>query len=609
MKGEYNMIPTKMEVTNFKGLRGKRSIEFGPLMTFCLPNAAGKTSLFDAFRWGLSGLEPEGEIVTRGEPGCRVDLTWEDGSVTSRRKSMRTGGTNCYINSSKSSMKDMNAFIAGLAGVDPAALRLCTSQDVIAGLSPDKFSEFSLSRIRLTMTAEQVASDAGAEGRMKEIVTAYFGTDPFGQTELDSFVGHCTSKRSEWRKKAQESNAAVTILKKLHEPVRGLDAVLEEKKTLDERLAAFHKWNADLRAFNQAQAEARKCADMIRVYQSKVDEIKAVEPVAGKQEALLAAKKAKEKEIRSEIGRIAESDAEIVARNKELKRLESEHCVASSRILCTTDRSCAKKDIEEEIKKLEDAKIKAASRKSALEEELVKIDAEMTAVVDNEKLWTRRKDLEEQLALLAKVKVTVPKEPVEVSDPRDEIRRCENEILACREWLRAAESAKGAKEAEAEFTAYDCLVKACGPKGPVREALLMRFLAALTEAASQKADLLHPGMRIAFITDKGIVPVLDPDGSGHYLRYEELSGGQRVTLVYLIMDLIKQLTGVRMLLLDEAGVLDDEALGTLLLLIAGSTDYDLIMLASAYHRSTFEIFESYGIVPLPIPDAERKEET
>ena len=66
---------------------------------------------------------------------------------------------------------------------------------------------------------------------------------------------------------------------------------------------------------------------------------------------------------------------------------------------------------------------------------------------------------------------------------------------------------------------------------------------------------------------------------------------------------------MRILLLDEAGVLDDEALGTLLLLIAGSTDYDLIMLASAYHRSTFEIFESYGIVPLPIPDAERKEET
>ena len=93
------MLPVKMEITNFKGLRGRRTIEFArSFMTYCLPNAAGKTSLFDAFRWGLTGLEPEGEMVTKGEPGCRVDLFWEDGTITSRRRSMKTGTTNCYIN-------------------------------------------------------------------------------------------------------------------------------------------------------------------------------------------------------------------------------------------------------------------------------------------------------------------------------------------------------------------------------------------------------------------------------------------------------------------------------------------------------------------------------
>ena len=85
------MVPIKMLITNFKGLRGKRTVEFSPLMAYCLPNAAGKTSLFDAFRWGLTGLEPEGGIVTKGEPGCRVDLTWEDGTVTSRRRSLEKG--------------------------------------------------------------------------------------------------------------------------------------------------------------------------------------------------------------------------------------------------------------------------------------------------------------------------------------------------------------------------------------------------------------------------------------------------------------------------------------------------------------------------------------
>ena len=243
-------------------------------------------------------------------------------------------------------------------------------------------------------------------------------------------------------------------------------------------------------------------------------------------------------------------------------------------------------------------------RKEAVEQKLTKIERAIEEVLENEALWKRRKDLEEQASLLLEMSITVPEEPVEVSDPRDEIRRCEDEILACREWLRAAKGAEGAKEAQEEYEAYDRLVKACGPKGTVREALLVRFLGTLADAANAKADLIHEGMRIAFVTERGIVPVLDPDGSGNYLRYEELSGGQKVMLLYLVMDLIRQMTGVKILMLDETGVLDDESLSALMLLIASSSDFEMIMLATAYHRSTAEIIEHFGIRTLMIPEAE-----
>ena len=569
------MKPVKMEITNFKGLKGKRTIRFYPLMAYCLPNAAGKTSLFDAFRWGLTGLEPEGGIVTKGEPGCRVDLTWEDGTVTSRRRSLEKGALSCYVNGTKTSMRDMNAFIAGLVGVDTDSLRLSTSQEVLAGLSPDRFSEFILSKIRLAMTAEQVAADAGAEGRMKEIVTGYFGEGIFGQKELDGFLDHCTEKRIEWKRKAQEAKASLAFLGKMKEPARSLEAVLEEKKKLNERLL-----------------------------KEKIDAITAREPVAGEREKLLAYKKRTQALIRTEIEGIAETNAEIVSKKKEIRRLTSEHCVASSRILCTTDRSCAKKDLHNEIRELQENVKEGMKRKEAVEQKLTKIERAIEEVLENEALWKRRKDLEEQASLLLEMSVIVPEEPAEVSDPRDEIRRCEDEILACREWLRTAKGAEGAKEAQEEYEAYDRLVKACGPKGTVREALLVRFLGTLADAANAKADLIHEGMRIAFVTERGIVPVLDPDGSGNYLHYEELSGGQKVMLLYLVMDLIRQMTGVRILMLDETGVLDDESLSALMLLIASSSDFEMIMLATAYHRSTAEIIEHFGIRTLMIPEAE-----
>ena len=598
------MLPVKMEITNFKGLRGRRTIEFArSFMTYCLPNAAGKTSLFDAFRWGLTGLEPEGEMVTKGEPGCRVDLFWEDGTITSRRRSMKTGTTNCYINGARNSMRDLNTFIAGLVGVGTDSLRICTSQDVLASLSPDKFSEFILGLIRIPLTAKQVAADAGADPRMQEIIEKYFADSSFGMKELDEFLAYCQEKRSAWRKRMQDAKASLHLLETLKKPTRNMEAILEEKRALEEQLEAFHKWDADMRAFLKAQAEARKCSDLIRTYTDKIKSIKATEPVAGRAEELLKKKKELEKEIREENGKIAEAEAETVSRKKELRRLTSEHCVASARILCTTDRSCAKKDIEQEIQNLQAEKEKAEKRRASLEEERVQIEKDMDADREDEVSWNRKKDLEEQAALLAEVHVTVPKEPTAVSDPRDALRRCEEETLSCREWMRASLRAEGAAEAEDEFTAYDRLIKTCGPKGSVREAILVRFLGTLAEAGNQKAEMIRAGMKISFITGKGIVPVLDPDGSGHFLRYEDLSGGQRVTLLYLLMDLIRQMTGINILMLDEAGVLDDETLGTLLLLLASSTEYDLIMLATAYHRSTAEIIESFGLELLEIPEA------
>ena len=84
-------------------------------------------------------------------------------------------------------------------------------------------------------------------------------------------------------------------------------------------------------------------------------------------------------------------------------------------------------------------------RKEAVEQKLTKIERAIEEVLENEALWKRRKDLEEQASLLLEMSITVPEEPVEVSDPRDEIRRCEDEILACREWLELRKGRKAQK--------------------------------------------------------------------------------------------------------------------------------------------------------------------
>ena len=69
------MFVKNLGTFNFQGLKGVQNFDFEKITALAQPNGSGKTSLINALRYGLTGIVPKGDLVTRGEVSAAVKET------------------------------------------------------------------------------------------------------------------------------------------------------------------------------------------------------------------------------------------------------------------------------------------------------------------------------------------------------------------------------------------------------------------------------------------------------------------------------------------------------------------------------------------------------
>ena len=68
-----------------------------------------------------------------------------------------------------------------------------------------------------------------------------------------------------------------------------------------------------------------------------------------------------------------------------------------------------------------------------------------------------------------------------------------------------------------------------------------------------------------------------------------------MNMVYIIMDLINELSGMKLVFLDELSVLDENSLDSLMnLLIKHKDEYDHVFLAMVDHKDVLATLDKYG---------------
>ena len=89
---------------------------------------------------------------------------------------------------------------------------------------------------------------------------------------------------------------------------------------------------------------------------------------------------------------------------------------------------------------------------------------------------------------------------------------------------------------------------------------------------------------------------VDPKGTGQYVSFRSLLGGERAAVAFLLMLMFATISGTGILILDELSIMDESVLDALLtILTEHEGEYDMAILACVNHTDTMELLGKHGL--------------
>ena len=593
----------KLHIQNFQGLAGKHEFDLSDkIVAFCHPNGAGKTSVLNALRYAMTGFEPDGEMITRGTATAAVQIDTASGKSYLKMKHAAKGkGAVYYVEKQKVTLKALNDFLQDeMNGAPIETARLASCGELLTSLNDQQFGELLLKYLPEEMTTDTVLERyPDANDAQKDIIRAALPTDTFGTEELDKFYATLVDRRKMLKAKIKELDAVVSSFGKHEEPDYTKEQVTDSLEKLTARRDAAVTFEALMKNYAKSLEEHEKHQKLIASVTEKIGDGKTAQHTDEERTALQTALTTAQEAATNAYGAAKELEASLEMMKKAKETISQPVCPLSEKIKCTTDKSPILDDLTKSISDSEKAYNKqmkaredAQKKTKELEEQIKKLDTDNAEHKRIEELKKQKEELEKN----------APKVP-EKPEQKEDLKALEKEISTLREqlvFLQNIEKIRKYAATSADYknilVNYEALVKAFSPKGPVKEAITEYYMDEFAAPCNEKAKELFPGMELKFVSDAGVSVLTDARGTGEFLAFKSLSGGEQACVAFLLLDLLSNLSGFRTIILDELSVLDNEAFCRLLdILIEKQDEYDTCIIACVNHDDTMAALKERGI--------------
>ena len=588
----------EIRLENFGCYGGARSFSLPKLSALVGKNGTGKTTLLNAIRFCLTGAEPDSDIISRGMDECSATIVFEDpaeGTVYEfERIKSRTKPSKCKINGASTTIKAMNEKMADVFGIPLDRIKVISSGDVVAAMKPQEFSSFILEYIPEKLKIDDIMAlvPLSTPG-MLSIMEANLPEDGIDIAVIDEFYNFCKENRKELKASLQTKKQLLSA-KPTEPPV-------EKEESLNERLNELARAEAGESLYKKQKADfdrqveaQKKTKANIEALKKEIEAITVTRPDPAKLSKVEADINSANESIGNQKVSISGAQSAVKQLKITLEALESSVCPISPLITCHENKSVAKAEITESIKASEEG---IEALKKELEKANAQVDTlnkERIALLNEKTLYEKKIALVKQQKALEDALTDLPEEP---KKPAADAEAIAIEKFQIGEKLKAWAAYKEGvllssqiSRLEAEVKDYDGLVKATAEKGEVRVGVIKRFLGLFEEIANKRSKELRPEVSFAFEPADGVTVKMDPTGAGYYYTYAELSGGERAYMIFVLLDLLNQLTGARLLFLDELSVMDSETFKILLELIKKHIeDYDHVIVSAVDHEDTARI--------------------
>ncbi len=589
-----------LDINNFRGIKSL-TLEMPHIAAICGKNGIGKTSLLDALRFALTGEEPAGEIIRYGSNSTQVtiDLESETGEITSFTRLKERGKPSKFkIDGKATTQKALNDAIQSVTGLAIDNIKVLASSEIVRMMKPQEFASLILGYIPEKMTLEKVLSfiPATTPG-MIDIIDANLPVEGIDLAILDEFDFVARSIRKDL--KADLAAKKLIYDKHIKEKPEAVREEVEAKlKSLISLESEYTLYLEKQRAYESTMASREKSLEAIKEFQKEADAIKATRPDPEALRSLVAKETSEKERLMKQQSALCGIDTAINTLKTTLDALSTNVCPISPLITCKTDKSVAKSEIEETIAATEESKGIVMEEIASIEKALGEIAEQIKKENENASLYERRISIQKQIKSMEDSLPPEPikPEPVEKKDVTAEKFQLEQMLDNLKDYEEGCKIASQINELEVEVSDYESIVKMLAEKGPVRTGVVQSYLGLFETLCNDRSASIRPEISFRFASEGGVVVYMKNSKTDTELTINELSGGEKAYMLYIIIDMLNELIGARVLMLDEMEVMDAETFNYLLdLVLKHSADYDHVLLSAVNHEELVSAFKAHEI--------------
>lgn len=610
----------EINIKNFKGIN-TLSHKFTDTVTVLNgPVGAGKTSFIQALRMGITGETPASPIKA-GENRATVIITSDD-DISIEREIVKPNKKAVRIVGRKVGTGASEKFLEEVTNVGNEIMKIATSSEVLSSLKPSEFGGIFLNGSEEKTTIKEILEffekidskekkavlKAGTAEEEKELpadvvsdIEDLFKEKVITLEEINKAYAEAKQlkrERTALYKNAYEKSKDFLDISKPEYSEKELQKKLEEiigvERNIESYKEAVKNYNAAL--------EAKKAQDKnIARLELSIAMNKATVSNAAQLTKILEEKNNLQNKI-IEQEKVKQSLLDSIKRLKlTLDKLDKPFCPISEHILCKTDKTDFKEDLEFSLFQTEESVETINKTITELKAQLSEKEKEEGAYRKNKENHDKKLLLVKELNSLKEKPVKLPTKPEEFDGKKDysaEKAKIQEKLDLLRRYKDCEADYKESVRLKRLCVISDFIVKALEPKGPIINSFIETFAKMLEEACNERTKLLKTGFKLKFVAEDGLKVFFKTKPKAEFLAFNSLSAGERIFAELILTDLINSFCDSRILILDDTDHLDAPSFKLLLDFVTREDIkelYDNIIISCVSHDDMIKLIESYPV--------------
>lgn len=615
------MKVNSIDVKNFKGISDMTHEFTNPVTVISGPIGVGKTSFLQALRFALTNESPV-NAIRAGALNASVTLNCEDDICIEReiakpnKKSIKVMGRKAGTGAAESYLEDSSK-------VTNEIMKLATASEVLAAMKPSEFGAIFLNESVEKKTLEDLLNILQS-CNMKE-KKAIMGKEEEDEEEvkfpaevlseikslfIEKTFNLDTINKAHEEAKAirKERNAQYKISqsrsKGFEEIIKPEYSEAELNKKYEEMIGvekSVSAYKTQVNLYNKALENKKVLDKRISELDLAIAMNHATEPSMADYTAIQEKKKKANEDV------VTQSKVyQTLADNKKwfemtISQLDRPVCPISEKLICKTDKTGLKADLEHSISKIEVSLSVVNDKINEAREKVKNIEEKISDYNKNKENYYKKGMLQKEKDRLIAHPIILPEKPEKLtlkSDYSVEKALLKEKMDLLRDYKATEEEYKKTTRLKHLCNISEFIVKALDPKGPVIKEFIETFVDCLEDACNERAAMLKSGFELRLIPEDGLKVLFRMGTYKDFLPYASLSAGEQIFASIILTDLINSFYDSRILILDDTDHLDAASFQLLLDFVNDSDIkklYDHVIISCVEHSDMIDVIKNYEV--------------